>query len=400
VNSRAPTSTSRPKSLSTRYWGFYLGAATERLKKLCEERNLRYVGTRGALQAPVCVVGEAPGEVEERLGFPFTGPSGQEQDRMLSEAGLTDCWFTNCYKCRPPDNDLAKLPGLGIPLEAYEDQLWEELNETRPTLIIAAGATALGLLGGPATCGRAGPQITKWRGSLLTCSRLGHQHFVIPISHPAFVLREWSERDISIFVLRKVREELNYFLANGKLQPLPERQLIIEPTFDDAFAFLNEIAEKKTRVSVDIEMLFRRFPYTVALATSPSVAMSIGFGDYEGEHGAKLWRLLDRIFRNNNQIGQNYLGFDSHWLETLGFRVNTGLVDDTMVAHHVLWPELPHKLEFLAMQYTREPYYKDEGRKWRPSEGKAKLMRYNCKDATVTYEVFLKELEELNFPKP
>jgi hypothetical protein len=71
-----------------------------------------------------------------------------------------------------------------------------------------------------------------------------------------------------------------------------------------------------------------------------------------------------------------------------------------MVAHHVLWPELPHKLEFLAMQYTREPYYKDEGRKWRPSEGKAKLMRYNCKDATVTYEVFLKELEELNFPKP
>ena len=68
-----------------------------------------------------------------------------------------------------------------------------------------------------------------------------------------------------------------------------------------------------------------------------------------------------------------------------------------MVRHHVLWPELSHKLQFMVMQYTREPYFKDEGKNWDlRRESKRKLMVYNCKDAATTIEIYLGQEEEFD----
>ncbi len=38
---------------------------------------------------------------------------------------------------------------------------------------------------------------------------------------------------------------------------------------------------------------------------------------------------------------------------------------DTLLAHHTLYPLLPHGLDFLTSQYTDHPYYKDEGKTWK-----------------------------------
>jgi DNA polymerase I-like protein with 3'-5' exonuclease and polymerase domains len=59
-----------------------------------------------------------------------------------------------------------------------------------------------------------------------------------------------------------------------------------------------------------------------------------------------------------------------------------------------LWPEFEHKLQFQTFQYTREPYYKDEGKLWTPKEGLAGLQLYNCKDSAVTYEIRDKQDED------
>ena len=103
---------------------------------------------------------------------------------------------------------------------------------------------------------------------------------------------------------------------------------------------------------------------------------------------------MDEILRTKVQIGQNYTTFDAHWLRVLGLGVNLSLVEDTLVRHHILWPELPHKLQFQTMQYTREPYYKEEGKGWHLKEGLDKLMRYNCKDTLVTYEIYQEQEKE------
>src|SRR5438445_3198407 len=56
---------------------------------------------------------------------------------------------------------------------------------------------------------------------------------------------------------------------------------------------------------------------------------------------------------------------------------------------------MSHKLDFLGMQFTRQPYWKDDGKSWNLREGMSKLKRYNALDASVTLEVFLRQTEEL-----
>ena len=80
--------------------------------------------------------------------------------------------------------------------------------------------------------------------------------------------------------------------------------------------------------------------------------------------------------------------------ESLGFNISLEKVQDTLLRHHILWPELSHKLQFMTRQYTREPYYKDEGHGW-SVKYMDRLRRYNCLDVCVTYEIY--EAQEQEF---
>jgi uracil-DNA glycosylase len=369
-----------------------MGKLTDQLRDACAGHPFKFVGFRGDPRAPVWVVGEAPGADEDQYGVPFVGASGKEQDRMLQEAGFSanDVCFTNVYKVRPPDNDLARLPEIPIPdiVNLCQQQFLEELNEYKPRILICAGGTSTGFLLPDTISKKTGEaSISKWRGSIVSSPKLGWEHYCIPVYHPAFVLREWAERQVSVLCYTKAFEEFAYYRKNGRIQPLPDRQLIVQPGADDACDFLRNIIDKRLRISNDIEMIGGRHPYTIAIATSPFLGMSLSLWDYEPHHLAKIWRLLDAALRTCPQIGQNYLGFDCCWLESLGLRPAAHLVSDTLIRHHILWPEFEHKLQFQTFQYTREPYYKDEGRLWSPKEGKPRLMRYNAKDSCVTFEI-------------
>lgn len=383
------TSTSRP--------------ADNALRLALSQKGLRYVGTRGNTRSNVCILGEAPGEREDFKGLPFIGPSGYLLDNMLKEGGFStsEVWFTNPFKTRPPDNKIDRLGELGIPVKMFLDQFWEELELFKPTIIVACGKTPTNLL-----CPFTKPKriIKKqdekkdgfghWRGSLLTSPLLNWEHFVIPIYHPAFVLRQYSEREICIFILQRAYEEWKYWSLHSQLLSLPTRQILTSPSFGDACDFLNRCLRSPNPISVDIELLKRKVPYTISFATSPQEAVSLSFWNYQEAELVSLWRLMDEIFRTKTQIGQNYTTFDAHWLRALGFSVNLGLVHDTLIRHHILWPGLRHKLEFQTLQYTREPFYKEEGHGWSLRDGIDKLMRYNCKDTLVTYEIFLAQEQE------
>lgn len=377
-------------------------SATDVLKAALAVKNLRYVGTRGNTSAPMVIVGEAPGADEDQAGVPFVGASGKELDRMCHDAGIDvnqDVWFTNPYKTRPPDNDLDRLSELGIPDNLFQDEFLEELHDRKPAIIIAAGATPLRILC-PQTLSKRDREtrIGLWRGSLIRSEKLDWEHYVIPMYHPAFILREWSERQIAVFCLARAKEELDsYKRRGGSVEPLPERSLLVEQSYEAVVEYLNDCLALPVEhfLSNDIEMLRRKIPYTLAIARSPTLAMSIGLWDYDAEQSVKVWRLLDAILRRRT-IGQNYIPFDCVWLEWLGFSPSVDCVSDTLARHHVLHPEFEHKLQFQTFQYTREPYYKEEGRSWKPKDGKRPLQIYNCKDVCVTYEIHNAQDEELN----
>jgi uracil-DNA glycosylase len=374
------------------------------LRSALAAKGLRYVGIRGNPKSPVCIIGEAPGADEDRLGYPFVGYSGQLLDTMIREAGFNnanDIWFTNPYKSRPPENDIKRIEELGIPINLFTDQFFEELRSNKPTIIVACGKTPANLL-----CPETKPKAYKgkedekegfgsWRGSLLISPYLDWPHYVIPCPHPAFVLRNYAEREICIFILTRAFEEFTYWQQNKALQSLPMRNLITNPSFGEAYDFLNRCSISHDHISVDIELLRRKVPYTISFALSPLWAISLSFWNYPVREASILWRKMDEIFSKSKIIGQNFTSFDAHWLRAMGFNININNVEDTLILHHILWPGLRHKLEFLGMQFLRQPFWKWEGKGWSQKDGLDQLMRYNALDAACTYEIYLRMMEEL-----
>lgn len=367
------------------------------------------MGGRGNPKSPIWIIGEAPGAEEDQCGLPFMGYAGKQLDGQISEAGLSqnDIYFTNPYKVRPPDNDLDRRGELGIPDSIYQEAFWEELNENHPTFIVAAGAVPLSILCPFTVSKRDGsPRISSWRGSLLCCDKSPWPHYVIPMYHPAFILREYSERCIAVFCLERVKEEFEFWQRTGRLQSLPQRQLIDDPSFDDRVAYLNDCLVSPRPVAHDIENPFWKIifcPYVMNFALSPSSAISFNLWDLPVERAAVVLRLVDQVLRKATLIGQNYINYDAPYEEeSLGLRPNIGQLHDTMTRHKVLWPEFEHRLHFQTIQYTREPYYKDEGTEWNPNEKRAdyrtgkQLRTYGCKDAAVDYEIWEAQEAELD----
>ncbi|RKT08483.1 DNA polymerase [Streptomyces sp. 3211.6] len=111
----------------------------------------------GPARAPLVLVGEQPGDREDREGEPFVGPAGTLLRRALAEAGLdaSSAYFTNAvkhFKFTVPETGkrrIHKAPDLRE-MAACRPWLVAELAAVRPRLVVALGATAgRVLLGGP-----------------------------------------------------------------------------------------------------------------------------------------------------------------------------------------------------------------------------------------------------------
>lgn len=294
-------------------------------------------------------------------------------------------------------------PTLGASYDEAKvlSNLLTSIENHRPTLIIPLSDNILNYLVPDTTqIKEENSSLRKWAGSLLTSKYILHPHYIIGSLSPEEVTKEWSYNEIQAFIdFGHVREEFEYYKKYGTIQPLPQRQLIVEPNYSDLISYLNSILHPTPLpyVSVDIETIRPKkksfyyslnpgYPYTIALAKSPKDAISFSLWDYTPEQCMVIWRLLNEILTKIPQIGQNYFSFDSHYLRALGFRLCLQQCRDTLIRHHILWPSLKHALHFQTRQYTREPYYKDEGKNF-IVKYKKKFMIYNAKDAAVTYEI-------------
>lgn len=113
--------------------------------ELCETRNLAVPG-EGSENCKIAFVGEAPGEVNNRVGRPFVGHGGKIFDKILSNLGLqrNEVYITNVVKCWPPGNRKPKK----LEIETCKNYLIDEMNIVKPVLIVALGLTAYNTLTG------------------------------------------------------------------------------------------------------------------------------------------------------------------------------------------------------------------------------------------------------------
>lgn len=358
----------------------------------------------GPSGAKLAIVGEAPGQVEEQLGYPFAGPTGKMVNDFLLKAGTqrSAVYATNVVRVRPPGNNIELLYQTGYKIEDFLEIMWAELNALRPNAVIAFGNTALAALTGY-------KGIEKYRGSILPALRGNFK--VIPTIHPASLMHKESDGRMSGWKdATFIQWDVNRAVEQSKFPDfnISNRNLIVCRSNLELYRFLNRNTGNQY-VSVDIET-FRTIPICISFAFNRTEAISVplfpNFSkdlDITRSDQIANWKDVAEIMHDVKiqKIGQNFK-FDETLLKTclnntVDFGIHTnGFYFDTMLAFRTLYPELPGTLAFQTSVLTEEPYYKEEGKGYNPKKDKIdRLLLYNAKDAVITYECYEKELSEL-----
>ena len=185
------------------------GGGVEALRKAapecrgCElwETATQVVFSAGSDDARIALVGEQPGDEEDRKGIPFIGPAGRLLQRALEEAGVDrgDVYVTNAVKhfryrpTAPGKRRIHQTPDR-VHVEACKPWLSAELRRVQPELVVCLGATAVRALLGTQV------RVMRDRGTLLEReTSLGDVRFLVTV-HPSSVLRS-TDRDAAYAAL-------------------------------------------------------------------------------------------------------------------------------------------------------------------------------------------------------
>lgn len=150
--------------------------------RLCEKRTNTVFGV-GDREADWMLIGEAPGENEDRQGEPFVGQAGKLLDNMLQSLALKrgdNVYIANVIKCRPPGNRNPE-PDEVARCEPY---LQRQVALVRPKLIVALGRFAA------QTLLKTDASIASLRGRVHTYEGVP----VIVTYHPAYLLRSLQDK--------------------------------------------------------------------------------------------------------------------------------------------------------------------------------------------------------------
>jgi uracil-DNA glycosylase family protein len=139
----------------------------------------------GLKRSRVMLVGEQPGDKEDRAGRPFVGPAGRELDRALEAAGIArdEAYLTNVvkhFKFEERGRRRIHQTPKRFEIEACRPWLDEELAAVKPEALVLLGATASKALLGSSF------RVSRQRGELLD-SELAP--IVSATIHPSAILR-------------------------------------------------------------------------------------------------------------------------------------------------------------------------------------------------------------------
>ena len=179
---------SRPSGVETMDWPALRAAVAGCTAcKLCETRRQTVFGV-GHESAHWMIIGEAPGEQEDRQGEPFVGKAGQLLDNMLRCVDLTrqsapperQVFIANTLKCRPPGNRNPEPEELA----QCEPFLQRQIALVRPRIIVAMGRFAVqSLLRTTDAIGRLRGRVHVYEGVPLVVTY-----------HPAYLLRNPQDK--------------------------------------------------------------------------------------------------------------------------------------------------------------------------------------------------------------
>lgn len=308
------------------------------------------------------VIAEAPGQEEQIMGEPLVGGSGKLFDGLCSKAGVSRDSLTliNTIQCRPPDNVyplasearqyISKADADTAVAQCYRQHVKPVLTGHAWKRIDILGDRSLA-----AVTGKSG--IYNWRGLITEAIDLPGQEIVVPTIHPAALMRDQSMLPVVVSDLKK-----------SLVQP-PEHYNVY-PSLQDVKNF------QATTFCFDIENnQFTGEVYMVGLSDRSFNAICVPFkGPYIAE--------LRRIFQAAKAvIGHNIIQHDLPHLGRAGVVLNPeSLIYDTILMHHLVQPDLPHDLEFVASIFINK-------KAWKHQMQQNKEL-YCCRDTDATMQIY------------
>jgi uracil-DNA glycosylase family protein len=160
----------------------------------CRACHLWKLGTQtvfgeGAPTAQLMLIGEQPGDAEDRAGHPFVGPAGKLLDRALGDAGIdrADVYVTNVvkhFKWEPRGKRRIHKKPNAAEIAACRPWLDTEIELVKPRAIVCLGATAAQALLGRQF------KVTAHRGEFVESTLAP---MVLATVHPSSILRAPDE---------------------------------------------------------------------------------------------------------------------------------------------------------------------------------------------------------------
>ncbi|MCI0557491.1 MAG: DNA polymerase [Nitrososphaera sp.] len=344
----------------------------------------------GPVNAEIALVGEGPGENEMRQHLPFVGGSGRF---LWGEGRKYDIFRHTVYVSNVVKRQISLSSVANARHAVGREELskwiamvqWELQQLPNLKFVFLMGNYAL-----QAFTSHTG--ITNWRGSVLDI-QVGDK-FVKAVCafNPAYCLREPKFEPIFTMDLHKFSRVINGTFKEYAVTPT------INPSFGDVLKYLDGLAKSPGPCSLDIETTGNEVA-CVGLSTDPHSAFCINFRDdrrsrFSISEEAQIWQRLQQVIPKQQIIAQQTGAFDAYycWLKSY---LKFDVYFDTLLAHHLLFPQLPHSLAFIVSQYTTHPFYKDEGKLWREGGDIDVFWQYNCKDAALTFKAYQCLLRDL-----
>ena len=355
----------------------------------------------GSLLAHTAVICEAPGEREKEIGVPLVGGAGKILWDVLRKHNIhkRELYVTNVIKRQVAFSDKARAAVGKAELQQWIGLLmWELYHLPNLKNIIVLGNFALEALTGHG-------KVQSWRGSVidhtlefLVGERVERRKVKLIVSfNPAMVARQPRTEIMFRLDMGKVKRVLDGTFVPHNIEPM------INPTPRVALDWIRKMRSdakhKQLPVSLDIESAGGETS-CVGLANDAHIGMCINFRDastnrWELDEEIRVRLALQEMLKDEHVriIAQNG-AFDATWMWYKD-RIWMKIWFDTMLAHHALYPTLPHDLGFICAQYTTHPYYKDEKDAYKEGGDINTHWRYNVKDVCITYAAAMRLKAEL-----
>ena len=153
----------------------------------------------GNPNSKIMFIGEAPGANEDEEGFPFVGRAGALLDKMLAAIDLDrkKVYISNIINYRPPDN---RRP-TDKEIKRYLPFITKHIEIISPKILVLLGSTAMNALIGNDFV------ISKMRGKWIEKKFGNCQTSVIITFHPAFLMRQPTQKKIAWIDLKMIRDK-------------------------------------------------------------------------------------------------------------------------------------------------------------------------------------------------